>query len=224
MEEKNKIDSLADTLFELMENISSVEESLEKFKAEIKGEVDGLKSSFDSLKGGESNNNPKQSAQGKRMQSELAKRFQMLETNVNNIVGSGVLETLSKKIDAKMLIKREIRRYQFMIMFIVLLALGAGAGFLYFNLATTRGNMIVFGAVIFVFVIALIVVNLNLKRALSADKSTKGQSSARDEIAIESHTLDMPEILIEDESTQPNAPQKPTAQHREREIRNTLDE
>lgn len=224
MEEKNKLDSLADTLFELMENISGVEESLEKFKAEIKGEVDELKLSINSLKQGESNN-PQQNVQSKKVESELAKRFKKLESNVNNIVGSGVLEALSKKIDVKMLIKREIRRYQSMIIFIVLLAFVGSAGFLYLNLTKSQENLMVFGGLMAVLIIALVVVNLNLKRALLGGKNTKEQSSARDEIAIESHTLDMPETLIDDESSiESNTTKTPTAQHREKEIRNTLDE
>lgn len=220
MEEKNKLDSLADILFELMENISGVEESLEKFKTEIKGEVDELKLSINSLKQGESNN-----VQSKKVESELAKRFKKLESNVNNIVGSGVLEALSKKIDVKMLIKREIRRYQSMIIFIVLLAFVGSAGFLYLNLTKSQENLMVFGGLMAVLIIALVVVNLNLKRALLGGKSTKEQSSARDEIAIESHTLDIPETLIDDElSIESNTTKTPTAQHREKEIRNTLDE
>lgn len=224
MEEQNKIDSLADTLFELMENISSVEESLEKFKGEVKGEIDGLKSSIDSLKSGESAK--KQTPQSKKVDSELAKRFKRLESNINSVISSGALEVLSKKIDKKALIKKEIRRYQFMIMFVLVLIAGGSAAFFYLKLSTTMENLIAFGAVMAVFLIALLVINNNLKLAISEEKRTpKRGKTATDEIAVESHTLDVPDIdEIQADLEQSHTRPTQHKQNGEIAIRNTFED
>ena len=224
MEEQNKIDSLADTLFELMENISSVEDSLEKFKGEVKSEVEGLKSSLDSLKSGESS---KKSAQSKKVDSELAKRFKRLESNINSVISSGALEVLSKKIDKKALIKKEIRRYQFMIIFVLLLIAGGSGAFFYLKLSTTLENLIAFGAVMAVFLIALLVINNNLKLAISEEKRTpKRGKIATDDIAVESHTLDVPDI-DELQTADFEQPRPHTTQHKQNgeiAIRNTFED
>ena len=220
MDEQNRLDSLSDTLFELMENISSVEESLEQFKAEIKAEVESLKTALDESKANlKAKADSAKNAQSKRADSELAKRFKRLEANVNTIIESGVLDTLSKKISAKMLIKKEIRRYQFMIMFVLLLVGGGIAGFFYFNLATTQENLIALGAGLLPFIIALLVINRNLKLSLMEEKRTR--HNVQSDIAIESHTIDMPEIESDDSMV--TLHHQAPAQHREKEIRNTLD-
>lgn len=222
MDEQSKIDSLSDTLFELMENISSVEESLEQFKAEMKGEVESLKTALDESKADlKAKADLAKSAQSKRADSELAKRFKRLEANVNTIIESGVLDTLSKKISAKMLIKKEIRRYQLMIMLILLLVGGGMAGFFYFNLATTQENLIALGAGLLPFIIALLVINRNLKLSLMEEKRTR--HNVQSDIAMESHTIDMPD-MAEDSNSMVTLHNQPTAQHREKEIRNTFDE
>lgn len=221
MDEQSKLDSLSETLFELMENISSVEESLEQFKAEIKSEVESLKSALDKSKADlKTKADSPKSAPNKRADSELAKRFKKLEANVNTIIESGALDTLSKKISAKMLIKKEIRRYQFMIMFVLLLV-GVGiAGFFYFNLATTNENLIALGAGLVPFIIAIFVINRNLRLSLTEERHTV--RNVQSDISIESHTIDMPDMADDLDNMVTLHNQSP-AQHREREIRNTFD-
>lgn len=221
MDEQSKLDSLSDTLFELMENISSVEESLEQFKAEMKSEVESLKTALDESKADlKAKADLAKTAQSKRVDSELAKRFKKLEANVNTIIESGVLDTLSKKISAKMLIKKEIRRYQLMIMLVLLLVGGGMAGFFYFNLATTQENLIALGAGLLPFIIALLVINRNLKLSLMEEKRTR--HNVQSDIAMESHTIDMPD-MAEDSDSMVTLHHQPPAQHREKEIRNTFE-
>lgn len=217
MEDKGRLDSLQETLFELMENISQVEESLEATKKEVAEMKTAIDSKLDSKLGATKADSKSQS---KKVDSDLKK----LESNINSVISSGALEVLSKKIDAKMIIKKEIRRYQFIIMFILLLVAGGSGAFFYFNLSTTQENLIAFGAIIAVFLIALIVINSNLKHAISMEKRTpaRGKSSP-DEIEIESHTLDMPDI---DDLYTSNLEQPRTRsmQHRDISIRNTFED
>ncbi len=223
MEEQDRLDSLSDTLFELMENISNVEESLENFKSEMKAEVESLKSALNQSKA-DSKADLAKKAQSKKADSELAKRFKKLEANVNTIIDSGVLESLSKKISAKMLIKKEIRRYQFMIMLILVLVIAGIAGFFYFNLSTTMENLIALGAGLVPFIIALLIINRNLKISIMEEKRTR--HNVQSEISIESHTLDMPEVLLNESDAEDlvKLHHQPPAQHREKEIRSTFDE
>lgn len=221
MEDKGRLDSLQETLFELMENISQVEESLEATKKEVAEMKTAIDSKLDSKLGATKADSKSQS---KKVDSDLAKRFKKLESNINSVISSGALEVLSKKIDKKALIKKEIRRYQFMIMFILLLVAGGSGAFFYYNLATTQENLITFGAIIAVFLIALIVINSNLKLAISEEKRTPVRDkSSPDEIEIESHTLDMPDI-DDLRSSNSEQPRTRSMQHRDISIRNTFED
>lgn len=218
IESQNRLDSLQDTLFELMENISSVEESLEQFKTEIKSEAESLKTTLDDLKADFKSKAPlAKSTQNKKASSDLTRRFKKLEANINTIIDSGVLDAISKKLNAKMLIKKEIRRYQFMIMFVLSLV-GIGiVGFFYFNLATTQENLIALICALVPFIIALFIINKNLALSLNEERRIRNTQS---EISIESHTIDMPKIADDADNV---ATVHPIAQHREKEIRNTFD-
>lgn len=223
MDTQNTLDTLADTLFELMENISEVEESLEATKKEVETIKATIDEKISTLK---TQGSTKTNTQSKKVDSDLAKRFKKLEANVNLIAKSGALEVLSKKIDKKMIIKQEIRRYQFIMIFILLLVAGGGVTFFYFNLATSYENLIAFGVIILAFLIALFVINNNLKLAITEEKHTRAGISNADEIAFESQTLDMPDmdnLHTDNFSHTPKASAQP-AQHREREIRNTFDD
>lgn len=168
MEEQSKIDNLADTMFEIMEDISKVEETIEQ-RIKI---VEALESTINTLK-------ETQDSHIKKLESfdDIIGRFSKLEQNINLIASSEVLKLLNEKIDKKVLLKNEIAKYQKMILFILaFLALGSIAFFM-LGLAHNSYALMAFLAIVACFIIALLIINGNLKRAISEDKITPKKQS-----------------------------------------------
>lgn len=170
METQNKFDNLADTMFEIMEDISQVEETIEQgrknFEA-LEEAVKSLESSTNAMK-------EMQDSNVKKIESldNILERLNKMEQNVNSLANSDILKLLNQKIDKKVLLKNEIAKYQKMILGILaLLALG-GIAFFMLGLQSSMNATIIFVAIIASLIIALLVINGNLKQVITEEKIT----------------------------------------------------
>lgn len=178
---EQKLANLADTMFEAMEDISRVEEKMDKGIAEF----EAIKSAFEGIK-------QTQEAQNKKIEALEAniERLKKLEKNIASIASNDILRQLNQGIDKKILLKNEIASYQKMILFILLVVLLGSVAFFWFgfmgnNFISTTDATIVFGGVVLFFIIALLVINGNLKATISEEKITPKratQSNARDSV------------------------------------------
>lgn len=165
---EQKLENLADTMFEAMEDISRVEEKLDKGMAEF----EALKSAVEGIK-------EAQETQSKKVETALAdlERLKKLGQNIDSIANSDIINQLRQNIDKKILLKNEVAKYQKMILFILLIVLlGSVAffwlGFMGHNFISTTNATIIFGGVVAFFIIALLVINSNLKAVISEEKIT----------------------------------------------------
>lgn len=175
METQNKFDNLADTMFEIMEDISQVEETIEQgrknFEA-LEEAVKSLESSTNAMK-------EMQDSNVKKIESldNILERLNKMEQSVNSLANSDILKLLNQKIDKKVLLKNEIAKYQKMILGILaLLALG-GIAFFMLGLQSSMNATIIFVAIIASLIIALLVINGNLKQVITEEKITPKKSS-----------------------------------------------
>lgn len=206
METQNKFDNLADTMFEIMEDISQVEETIEQgrknFEA-LEEAVKSLESSTNTMK-------EMQDSNIKKMESldSILERLNKMEQSVSSLANSDILKLLNQKIDKKVLLKNEIAKYQKMILGILaFLALGSIAFFM-LGLASSMNATIAFIAIIALLIIALIVINGNLKQVIAEEKITPKKSHPK------------PAVVSSTDSTkQDNAPKSP-----DMEIKSTFDD
>lgn len=208
METQNKFDNLADTMFEIMEDISQVEETIEQgrknFEA-LEEAVKSLESSTNAMK-------EMQDSNIKKMESldNILERLNKIEQSVNSLADSDILKLLNQKIDKKVLLKNEIAKYQKMILGILaFLLLGSIAFFMLFmlGLASSMNATIAFIVIIASLIIALLVINGNLKQVIAEEKITPKKSSQP--------------VAPSTESTQKdNAPKSP----QDMEIKSTFDD
>lgn len=210
METQNKFDNLADTMFEIMEDISQVEETIEQgrknFEA-LEEAVKSLESSTNAMK-------EMQDSNIKKMESldNILERLNKIEQSVNSLADSDILKLLNQKIDKKVLLKNEIAKYQKMILGILgilaFLALGSIA-FLMLGLALSMNATIAFIVIIASLIIALLVINGNLKQVIAEEKITPKKSHPK------------PAVVSSTDSTkQDNAPKSP----QDMEIKSTFDD
>lgn len=201
MESQDKLDNLADTMFEIMEDISRVEETIEQ---RIKA-FESLESSLKTLQ-------DTQDSHSKKLESldNLLERFNKLEQNINSIANSDVLKLLNQKIDKKILLKNEIAKYQKMILLILLLLAFGSIAFFTLGFTTSMNAIIVFIAVALCFIIALLVINSNLKIVISQEKSTPKKVATKQQAKTTSNA----------EST----PKKSDTSNNEMEIKSTFDD
>lgn len=197
---EQKLANLADTMFEAMEDISRVEEKMDKGIAEF----EAIKSAVEAIK-------QAQEAQEKKNEAIEAslERLKKLEKNLNSIAGNDILKQLNQGIDKKILLKQEIAKYQKMILFILLVVLLGSVAFFWFgfmgnNFISTTDATVVFGGTVAFFIIALLVINSNLKAVISEEKITPKnapQSTARDSVKkidkkVDSTKLDSAKALV----------------------------
>lgn len=176
---EQKLANLADTMFEAMEDISRVEEKMDKGIAEF----EAIKSAFEDIKQAQETQNKKIEA----LEANI-ERLKKLEKNIASIASNDILRQLNQGIDKKILLKNEIAKYQKMILFILLVVLLGSVAFFWFgfmgnNFISTTDATIVFGGVVAFFIIALLVINGNLKASISEEKITPkkvSQSNVRD--------------------------------------------
>ncbi|MGX3010699.1 hypothetical protein ACWIUD_03925 [Helicobacter sp. 23-1044] len=165
---ENKLENLADTMFELMEDISKLEETIEKGKKDF----ESVKEMVDSLKQAQDSANSAGDSAPNMSLDEILERVNKIEKSITTIAKSENIAHLSQNIDKRVLLKSEISKYQTMILVILLIMTLGSVAFFMMELASSLNATIAFLAMVAFFVIALIIINANLKTSIAEEKIT----------------------------------------------------
>ncbi|RDU63985.1 hypothetical protein [Helicobacter sp. MIT 14-3879] len=170
--EHSKIDDLSDTMFKLIEDISDVEDKIEETKKDIKALVESFESNLSTIKETQTSQAEVIEKLNNNDITNIINKVVKLETNINSIVDSGLLNEVSSKINNKIMLKKEISKWQ-MIMIGILIFLGLESLFFFifvFNSATQGNALIALFIAVLPFIIAMYFINNNLKKLISEEK------------------------------------------------------
>ncbi|MDE6886816.1 MAG: hypothetical protein K2P17_07255 [Helicobacteraceae bacterium] len=183
--EYSKLDDLSDTMFKLIEDIGEVEEAVEGNKKEI----EELKVLIDTTKEAQVSQNETfqkfiSSNNIGELSDSLSKfqtRFTKLESNIQTIISSGILDELSNSLSQKDLLKKEIKKWQMIMLTILIFVTIVSVAFFAFVFKSQITSIAVgiFAIAILPFVVAIFIINENVKKLIVNEKMTLPKTSSR---------------------------------------------
>lgn len=174
--ETSKINDLSDTMFKIIEDVSQTEENIENILNEIntlKESISHNATSMQNLKQSQDEMLQKINNNNNNDMSKISAKVIKLEENINKLLGSGMLEELSKNIDNKVILKKQITKWQmFMVGILVFLAFDSVFFFIFIANATMHNTILIaFFISVLPFIIAMAFVQNNVKNLIAQEKA-----------------------------------------------------
>lgn len=169
--EISKIEDLSDTMFKIIEDVSQTEEIVENLQNEVKTLKESIENNTASMQNLKQSQDEILSKIGNDDLSQVAIKVAKLEANINKVLGSGMLEELSNKIDNKAMLKKQATKWQMITVgILVFLGIESVCFFMFFNNGGS-GTLAAFAIAVLPFVIAMIFIHNNVKTLIAQEKA-----------------------------------------------------